>query len=79
LAWFVIEADITARETPDETRLAFFTVLVLRDLQQQPSPAEATELVNDYLRDVHAPFSWDLTLVSIEATGPPPEWIVRDG
>jgi hypothetical protein len=79
LTWFVIEADITARESPDETRLAFFTVLVVRQLEQKPSPEEAVELVDGYLRDVHAPFEWDLSLISIEATGPPPEWSVRAG
>jgi hypothetical protein len=74
LTWFVIEADITAQETPEETRLAFFTVLVVRQLDREPTPEEAAELVGDYLRDVHAPFTWDLRLVSIEEAGPPPEW-----
>jgi hypothetical protein len=67
LTWFVIEADITAREMPDEPRLSFFTVLVVRELRRTPTPVEAAELVDDYLREVHAPFIWDLALIGIEA------------
>jgi hypothetical protein len=66
LTWFVIEADITAREMPEEPRLAFFTVLVVRELRQAPTPMEAVELIDDYLREVHAPFTWDLALIGIE-------------
>jgi hypothetical protein len=66
LTWFLIEADVTARETPEETRLSFFTVLILRRLDTPPSAADALDLVDDYLREVHAPFSWDAQLIAVD-------------
>lgn len=68
MTWFVIEADITARGTPQETRLSFFTVLVVRELRRTPAKDEALALVDDYLREVHAPFEWDLDLIAVEVT-----------
>jgi hypothetical protein len=66
LTWFVIEADVTARETLEETRLSFFTVLVVRELRNTPSQEAALALIDDYLREVHAPFTWDLELIAVE-------------
>jgi hypothetical protein len=75
--WFLVEADITAREAPEDRRLAFFTVLVVKRMERAPTLQQAGELVDQYLREVHAPFSWETRLISIEETGPPPTW-VRD-
>jgi hypothetical protein len=66
LTWFVIEADVTARETLEETRLSFFTVLVVRELGDVPSEDAALVLIDDYLQEVHAPFTWDLELIAVE-------------
>ena len=66
MAWFVIEADITARETLQEARLSFFTVLVVRELRHTPNHDEALALIDEYLQEVHAPFTWDLDLIAIE-------------
>jgi hypothetical protein len=66
LTWFLLEADITARETPEETRLAFFTVLIVRELARMPDADEARQLVDAYLREVHAPFDWDVEVIAVE-------------
>jgi hypothetical protein len=67
LTWFVIEADVTARETLEETRLSFFTVLVVRESRDRPTKEAALALIDDYLREVHAPFTWDLELIAVAA------------
>jgi len=66
LTWFIIEADITARRTPQDMRLSFFTVLVVRELRRTPSEDEALALIEDYLREVDEPFNWDLALIAVE-------------
>jgi hypothetical protein len=66
LTWFVIEADVTAREMLEETRLSFFTVLVVRESRDAPTQEAALTLIDDYLREVHAPFTWDLELIAVE-------------
>ncbi len=66
MTWFLIEADITARETPDEKRLSFFTVLVVRELRRRPNDEEAQALIDDYLTEVHAPFEWDVELIAVD-------------
>lgn len=66
MTWFLIEADITAREAPDEIRLSFFTVLIVRNLDERPSNDRALVLVDEYLREVHAPFTWDARLIAVD-------------
>ena len=70
MAWFVIEADITARETPRETRLSFFTVLVVRERQSVPNHREALALIDEYLLEVSAPLVWDIRIVAIDDITP---------
>jgi hypothetical protein len=65
LAWFVIESDITARETPRETRLSFFTVLLVRERTRPPDQQEARALIDEYLREIGAPLAWDIDIVAI--------------
>jgi hypothetical protein len=66
LAWFVVEADITARKAPQETRLSFFTVLVVRELQSRPDHRCALGLIEEYLEEVGDPTAWDLELIAVE-------------
>jgi hypothetical protein len=74
--WFVIEADVSARELVEDQRLAFFTVRIVKHLDERPSDEQGVIYVAQYLQDAHIGFDWDARLVSIEKTEPPPEWAV---
>jgi hypothetical protein len=75
MKWFLVEADITVHGDVDDSRLEFFTVLIVKQLPSKPTMDRARAFTTEYLNDAHLPFEWDQKIVSVEEIGPPPDWV----
>jgi hypothetical protein len=63
----MVEADVTARgDIGHRTHLAFFTVLVIRDLPEPPTRVLAESVVSEYLHEAHVPLEFDFVLIEVE-------------